>query len=94
MQVIALGKVRKIKTSSMTLLDDSEEFEKPHIELCANKAATIEGCHGIIEYCETTVRINCGNMVVRLCGGGLEISSPNTDTIVVKGMISGLEFYS
>ena len=90
--MVALEKDKKKKIAELAFLDSSEEFEMPHIELCSNKAATIEGCRGIIEYCETTVRINCKNFVVKLCGDCLGISSPSTDTITVKGNIVTVEF--
>lgn len=90
--MIALDKDKKKKIAELAFLDSSEEFEMPHIELCSNKAATIEGCRGIIEYCETTVRINCKNVVVKLCGDRLGISSPSTDTIAVRGNIVAIEF--
>ncbi|MGN1443986.1 MAG: YabP/YqfC family sporulation protein [Acutalibacteraceae bacterium] len=87
-----MDKDKKKKITDFGFLDPSEEFETPHIELCSNKAATVEGCRGIIEYCETTVRINCGNVVVKLCGDCLGISSPSTDTIAVRGNIVAVEF--
>ena len=87
-----MEKDKNKKIAERAFLDSSEEFEMPHIELCSNKAATIEGCRGIIEYCETTVRINCKNLVVKLCGDCLGISSPSTDTITVKGNIVTVEF--
>lgn len=90
--MIALDKDRKKKKPGLPFIDDSDEFEMPHIELCSNKSAIVEGCRGIIEYCESTVRINCGNVVVKLCGDCLGISSPNTDTIAVKGTIVSVEY--
>ena len=90
--VIVLEKEKRKKIADFAFPDSSEEFEMQHIELCSNKAATIEGCRGIIEYCETTVRINCGNVIVKLCGDSLGISSPSTDTIVVRGSIVSIEF--
>ncbi|MBQ4266744.1 MAG: YabP/YqfC family sporulation protein, partial [Clostridia bacterium] len=31
----------------------------PHIELCADERAVIEGCKGILSYSDETISLNC-----------------------------------
>lgn len=73
-------------------MDTADELEKPHIELCSDKIATIEGCKGIIEYNENTVRVNCGKFVVKCSGDALSINAPCSDTITVSGTIVSVEY--
>ena len=84
-------KVRK-RIENLALLDTADELDKPHIELCSDKIATIEGCKGIIEYNENTVRVNCGKLIVKCCGDALSINAPNSDTITVSGTIISVEY--
>lgn len=76
----------------MALTDTADELETPNIELCADKKVTVEGCKGIIEYNENTVRINCGRLIVKCVGDGLCICAPNSDTITVSGKILSVEY--
>lgn len=84
-------KVKK-KIENFALMDTADELEKPHIELCSDKIATIEGCKGIIEYNENTVRVNCGKLIVKCSGDTLSINAPCSDTITVTGTIVSVEY--
>lgn len=86
-----LDKSVKKRIENFALLDTADELDRPHIELCSNKIVTIEGCKGIIEYNENTVRVNCSKLVVKCCGCGLSISAPNSETITVTGTVISVE---
>lgn len=87
-----MDKSVKRRIENIALMDTADELEKPNIELCSDKKVTIEGCKGIIEYNENTVRINCGRLIVKCCGDGLCICAPNSDTITVSGTIISVEY--
>lgn len=71
---------------------ETAELLTPHIELCSNKEAYIEGCAGIIEYNSSLVRINCKDLIVKMSGTELTIRSDTADRISVSGNIISLDF--
>ncbi len=73
---------------------NDSELQLPHIELCSNRLATVEGCKGIVEYDGNVVRINCGRILVKFCGDCLSIRALSTDRISVNGTIFSVEFCS
>ena len=64
------------------------------IELSGNRRAVIEGCRGIVEYGEETIRLNTGGGVVRFMGRGLSMSCMTEDSAVIEGIILSLEYLS
>lgn len=68
------------------------EISLPHIELDSDKSALIDGCAGVVEYDEKTVRINCGNKVVKFTGCNLSIKALSVNRICVSGKIFSIEF--
>ncbi len=66
----------------------------PNIELCGNRSACVDGCRGILEYSENTVRINAGAMVLSFGGRELRIKFLGGSTIEIAGFISSLEITS
>lgn len=71
---------------------ETSELLIPHIDLCSNREANIEGCAGIIEYNSSLVRINCKKLIVRVAGSELTIRADNTDRISIYGNIISLDF--
>ncbi len=71
---------------------ETSELLIPHIDLCSNREANIEGCAGIIEYNNSLVRINCKGLIVKITGSELTIRSDTTDRITVYGNIISLDF--
>ncbi len=63
-----------------------------HIELNSNREAVIDGCRGIIDYSETSVRINVGNGSVTFSGRELMIKTLTDKEAVIAGCISTVEF--
>ncbi len=62
------------------------------IELSGNRAASIEGCKGIIEYSERQIILNLADSRIRFCGFNLEISAFDSESAAISGQITGLEF--
>ncbi len=71
---------------------ETAELLTPHIDLCSNKEASIDGCMGIIEYNSTLVRINCKKIIVKITGTDLTIKSDTTERINVYGNIISMDF--
>lgn len=63
-----------------------------HIELVGNRRAVVEGCRGILEYTDDTVRLQTGSGAVRFTGRALSMSSLTEDSAVVEGFILSLEY--
>ncbi len=63
-----------------------------HMELNGNREAVVEGCGGILEYSEESVRVRTGKLAVRFVGRGLRIKCLAADSLVVEGFFTGIEF--
>ena len=64
------------------------------IELSGNREAIVDGCHGILEYDENTIKLATGKMSVKFSGRGLQIKVLTPDSAVIEGFISKIEFIS
>lgn len=62
------------------------------IELLSNTEAVVEGCNGILEYDDNVIKIAIHKMQVRFSGMDLSIKSLNSESIIIQGQISGIEF--
>lgn len=62
------------------------------LEISGNREAVLEGCGGVLEYSEETIRVRAGKMSVRFSGRGLKIKCLTADSFVVEGYLTGLEF--
>lgn len=63
-----------------------------HIELRGNREAIVDGCCGVLEYCDDAITLNTGRLTVRFRGCDLTILSMQNGQAVIKGMISSLEY--
>jgi sporulation protein YqfC len=64
----------------------------PHIELAGNREAVVDGCKGVVEYDDRTVRLSTGKMVVKLSGRDLNIRVLTHNSAIINGFISSIEF--
>lgn len=64
------------------------------IEITGNREISIDGCRGILEYDESVVRLNLGNMIIKITGAGLTIPSMAAEQTTVTGSIACVEFSS
>ena len=65
-----------------------------HIELNGNREALVEGCKGIVEYNDSTVRLNTAAGQIRFSGRSLQIACMTEDSMILRGYILGLEYCS
>ena len=64
------------------------------IEFRGNSDVVIEGCKGLVEYEEASIKLNLGKIVVHFVGTGLEISSFFEEQAILKGTVAAVEFSS
>ena len=62
------------------------------IEMKSNKEAIIEGCKSISQYDENVISINMDKMIISFFGRNMEIKCMNSDSMVIRGVISSVEF--
>lgn len=62
------------------------------IEWNGRREVEIEGCDGILEYCENEVSLSVGQLKLKIWGNNLEISAMDHNGIIVQGLISGMEY--
>lgn len=72
--------------------EEIPELMMPHIELCSDKRAVVEGCKGVLQYDCDNVRLNCRTLIVSFSGENLSLCTLSEETITVTGKISGLSF--
>lgn len=74
--------------------EELPELIMPHIELCANKRAVVEGCRGILSYSNELISLNCKNMTVAFSGEDLSLCELCEGKVTVKGKISDINLLS
>lgn len=63
-----------------------------HLELMGNRQAIVEGVKGVLAYCEGSVRLNLGSLVVAFEGCDLCIRSYQGEQVILSGTILGMQF--
>lgn len=71
---------------------ETDELLSPHIDFCSNREVFIDGCNGIIEYNNETVRLNCKNYILKFTGNDLTVKAETIEQITLCGDIISLEF--
>lgn len=67
-------------------------FDEPRIEMLGNREIIVDGCKGVVEYDEATIRLNLGECVLSLCGDDMVIKSFDSDVAVICGRICEISF--
>ena len=85
---------KKIKQrfEEISSLGIANDLSSPHIELDSNRQIVIEGCKGIVEYDETITKLNCGNIILKICGSCLCLNNLSNGLVIVTGDIFSVEF--
>lgn len=94
---IKLGKPKK--SEKIHLFSVKNEIDdiamptcEPIITFTGNRQVQIEGGTGIVEFCESIVKINLGRGTVTFLGKNLDIKILGNTQTVICGEISSLEF--
>ena len=76
----------------MKLKNLKDDSVNGNIELFGNKQVIIDGAKGVIDYSENFLKIDLGNICLKISGHNLVIESFIYEQIDVKGEIVALEF--
>lgn len=94
-----MGKKLKIESSkrrqSWQFFGEKEEgggVLDPYIEIKGNKAITLDGCLGVMEYKDSYIKLRLKKGSLILCGAEFNITFFEKRLITVKGRISSIEF--
>ncbi len=63
-----------------------------YIEIVSNTCALIDGCKGVLEYDDSTIKLSLGKKSVCFFGSGLSIKSLSMEQAMVEGYIVSMEF--
>lgn len=69
-----------------------DENVKGNIELFGNRQIIIDGCEGVVDYCEDFLKLDLGKMLLKVTGRGLVIESYIYEQIDLRGEIVSVEF--
>lgn len=71
----------------------SDNFLNPlHMEFKGNREIVVEGCRSIEEYDENIIKIKVKNMIVSFFGRNLGIKCLTSDSLIIFGFITSVEF--
>ena len=76
----------------MKLKNLKDDSVNGNIELFGNKQVIIDGAKGVIDYSEDFLKIDLGNICLKISGRNLVIESFIYEQIDVKGEIVTVEF--
>lgn len=62
------------------------------IEICSDRQITIDGCKGISEYSDFTIKIKTSNGLIAVSGRYLTIKYLSVSSVVIEGKILNVEF--
>lgn len=63
-----------------------------HFEMNSNREVIIEGCSGILQYDENIIKVNMDKMITAFYGRNLSIKCLSSDSLIVEGFITSIEF--
>jgi sporulation protein YqfC len=76
----------------MKLKTVKDENVKGNIELFGNRRVIVEGCKGVIDYSEDFLKLDLGNIALKIVGKNLVIDSFIYEELDLKGEIVLVEF--
>jgi len=62
------------------------------ITVTGYRRVLVENHRGILEYGDEEIHINCGRMVLKLRGHGMELRALTNTELLITGRITGMEF--
>ena len=84
---------RDIFTKTAELLDLPMDVVAglPNLELSGNRQLFLSRHQGILSYSDTAIDVNCGTLLIRVRGTGLQLLSMTADEMRIGGVIEGVE---
>ncbi|MBQ8767020.1 MAG: YabP/YqfC family sporulation protein [Clostridia bacterium] len=68
--------------------------DEPKIEMSGNREIIIDGCKGVIEYDENTIKLSLGKNALSISGDNLVINSFDSSVAIISGVICEIFFVS
>lgn len=69
-----------------------QRSDLPPIELMGNSQVFVGACDGILEYEPETVKVRAGKRFVRINGRCLDLCNLAENSVVIRGIVSSVEF--
>lgn len=63
-----------------------------HMEMQGNEEVILDGCEGVLDYGETSIKLRAGQLLVTFEGDGLLLKSYVGSEAVIEGMIANIAF--
>lgn len=67
-------------------------LDLPRITVTSNQELEIENYKNILCYLDTTIELNCKDIVIKITGSKLEITTITDESICIKGIFSSISF--
>ena len=67
-------------------------FGSVHMNINGNREVILEGNRGVVEYGDTSIKINTGKYIISFQGRGLHIKCMTDCDIVIHGFITSIEY--
>lgn len=67
-------------------------FGSVHMHINGNREVILEGNKGVVEYGDTSIKINTGKYIISFQGRGLHIKCMTDCDIVIHGFITSIEY--
>ena len=87
------GKKKKFnKIFNKNMISNTPFLGSSHFEINGNNEVIVDGCRAIVEYDESSIKIDMGKMLVLFLGTDLTIKCLTIDSLVIEGIILSIEF--
>jgi sporulation protein YqfC len=87
-----MSRIKREKNQMKNKIINEMFRDEPRIEMTGNREAVIDGCKGVVEYAENSIRLSLGEIVMSLSGDNLLIQSFDNDVVIISGQISDIDF--
>ena len=68
------------------------DLSLPDIQARGNREFTVDGCKGILEYEQDSIKLNTGKLIITFLGDAMEISVYSELETIITGNIFSVEF--
>lgn len=69
-------------------------FNDAKIEMLGNREIIVDGCKGVVEYGENSIKLNIGELTLSLVGDELIIESYDSGVAIIRGRFAEINFIS
>ncbi len=80
------------KGEGSSLYELTEKVRGVFINICGNSQVILEGCRGVAEYTDTSIKLSAGRYIIAFSGRDLHIECMTEYNLVIKGFITRIEY--